>query len=134
MLFDCNLVTYRGLAKTIQTDKLNIPSIDGRRTILSNHMPVMIPIELGVVETSNNGILSHYAVSDGIVYFEDNKATIVCDVIEDITDVNIEYYENELLKAKDELKIARDDNDIKKANIQLARAANVINAAKKARN
>lgn len=133
MLFDCDLVTYRGLLKTIQTEKLNIPAIDGRRTILSNHMPVMIPIEVGAIETSNNGEQSHYAVSNGLVYFENNKATVVCDVIEDISNVNIEYYEKELQKAKETLKIARDDSDIKKANIQLARAANVVNAAKKVR-
>lgn len=131
MLFDCDLVTYRGLLKTIQTDKLNIPAIDGRRTILSNHMPTMIPIELGVVETSVNGKLSHYAVSEGFVYFENNKATIVCDLIEDIDNVDIEKYEQRLIEAKQRLEIARNDADIKKANIQLTRATNVINAAKK---
>ena len=131
MLFDCDLVTYRGLLKTIQTDKLNIPAIDGRRTILSNHMPTMIPIELGVVETSVNGQLSHYAVSEGFVYFENNKATIVCDLIEDIDNVDIEKYEQRLIEAKQRLEIARNDADIKKANIQLTRATNVINAAKK---
>lgn len=131
MLFDCDLVTYRGLLKTIQTDKLNIPAIDGRRTILSNHMPTMIPIELGVVETSVNGKLSHYAVSEGFVYFENNKATIVCDLIEDIDNVDIKKYEQRLIEAKQRLEIARNDADIKKANIQLTRATNVINAAKK---
>lgn len=131
MLFDCDLVTYRGLLKTIKTEKLNVPAIDGRRTILSNHMPVMMPIEVGVIETIANGELSHYAVSDGIMYFENNKATVICDVIEDISNVNIEYYEQELAKAEETLKIARDDNDIKKANIQLTRAANVVNAAKR---
>lgn len=131
MLFDVEFVTYRGLSKMIQTDKLNIPAIDGRRTILSNHMPVMIPIEVGVIETSKDGVLGHYAVSDGIVYFENNKATVVCDVIEDISNVDLEYYENRIEDAKKKLEIARNDTDVMKANIQLARATNVINAANK---
>lgn len=133
MLFETDLVTYQGLYMTIQTEKLNIPAIDGRRTILSNHMPVLIPIENGVIETNNNGVISHYAVSDGMVYFENNKATVVCDVIEDINDVDINFYENKLQKAKNKLDSARNDTDIKKAKIQIARAANVINSAKKAR-
>lgn len=131
MLFSADLVTYRGLYKTIQTEKLNIPAIDGRRTILSNHMPIMIPIELGVIETVNNGSISHYAVSDGMVYFENNKATIVCDVIEDLANVDVDYYENRIKDANEKLEIARKDEDIRKATIQLARATNVINAAKK---
>lgn len=133
MLFEADLVTYHGLYKTIQTEKLNIPAIDGRRTILSNHMPIMVPIELGVIETANNGVLSHYAVSDGMVYFENNKATVVCDVIEDLADVDVDYYENRIKDANEKLSIARTDGDIKKASIQLARATNIINAAKKVR-
>lgn len=133
MIFDVDLVTYRGLIKTIKTEKLNIPAIDGRRTILSNHMPVMIPIELGVIETLQNGKLQHYAASEGLVYFENNKATVVCDVIEDIDSVDLDYYESRIEDAKKTLEIAREDIDITKANIKLARATNIVNAAKKTR-
>lgn len=131
MLFDTEFVTYHGDYKIVQTDKLNIPTKDGRRTILSNHMPIMIPIDMGVIETNNNGVLSHFAVSEGILYFKDNHATIVCDVIEDIETVDLDYYEQRLSDAKKELEQARTDVDIKKANIQLARATNIIKAAGK---
>lgn len=131
MLFDVDLLTYRGLYKTIQTDKLNVPSIDGRRTILSNHMPIIIPLEDGVIETNNEEGLSHYVVSEGMLYFENNKATVVCDVIEDIKTIDIKYYEDKLQDAKEKLTTARNDSDIKKANVQLTRATNIINAAKK---
>lgn len=130
MLFDTDLVTYRGLVKTIQTDKLNVPAVDGRRTILSNHMPIMLPLENGVIETNNDGVLSHFAISEGMLYFENNKATIVCDVIEDIKTVDIKYYEDRIKDAKEKLLTARNDIDIKKAKIQLARATNVVNATK----
>ena len=133
MLFDTDLVTYRGLVKTIQTDKLNVPAIDGRRTILSNHMPIMIPLESGIIETNNEGILSHYVITEGMLYFENNKATIVCDIIEDIETIDIKYYEDRIEDAKNKLSTARDDVDIKKATIQLTRATNIIKAAKKTR-
>ena len=131
MLFDTDLITYRGLFKTIQTDKLNIPTKDGRRTILSNHMPILIPIDLGVIETNNNGKLSHFVVSEGMLYFENNKATIVCDLIEDIENVDVSFYEKRLAEANEKLSSSRNDNDIKKASIQLARAANVLKYAKR---
>lgn len=134
MLFDADLLTYRGLYKTIQTDKLNVPCIDGRRTILSNHMPVILPLEDGVIETNNNGVLSHYVVSEGMLYFENNKAIVICDVIEDIENIDIDYYQNKLEKAKKELSTARNDSDIKKANVQLTRATNIVNVARKMKN
>ena len=133
MLFDTDLITYRGLYKTIQTDKLNVPAIDGRRTILSNHMPVMVALENGVIETNNEGVLSHYAISDGILYFENNKATIICDVIEDIDSVDVDYYEKRMEDAKSKLSTSRDDEDIRRAKIKLARATNVLNATNKIR-
>lgn len=134
MLFDTDLITYRGLYKTIQTDKLNVPAIDGRRTILSNHMPVMVALDDGVIETNNEGVLSHFAVSEGILYFENNKATIICDVIEDLKDVDVKYYEKRMNDAKDSLATSRNDDDIRRAKIKLARATNVIKAASKVKN
>ena len=130
MQFSVDLITYRGLYKTIETDKLNLPTSDGRRTILSNHMPVIIPIELGVIETHNNEGLFHYASSEGMVYFENNKATVVCDTIIDINEADIDYYEERLENAKKELKQARNDEDIKRANIKILRAANILKHSK----
>lgn len=130
MQFSVDLITYRGLYKTIETDKLNLPTSDGRRTILSNHMPVIIPIELGVIETHNNEGLFHYASSEGMVYFENNKATIVCDTIVDINEADVDYYEERLESAKKELKQARNDEDIKRANIKILRAANILKYSK----
>lgn len=134
MLFETDLITYRGLYKTIQTDKLNVPSTDGRRTILSNHMPIMLSLETGVIETNKEGKLSHYAISEGILYFENNKATIICDVIEDLENVDAKYYEKRIEEAKEKLSTARNDDDINRAKIKLARATNVINATRKIKN
>ena len=131
MEFATKLITYRGIYKTINTAKLNVPCIDGRRTILSNHMPIILPLDNGVIETDEDGKLKHYAVSEGILYFEDNKATVVCDVIEDIETVDVAYYEKRLEDAKKQLNEARADIDIKKATIKLTRATNVIDAAKR---
>ncbi len=130
MLFDADLLTYRGIYKTIKTDKLNIPTCDGRRTILSNHMPIMIPLIDGLIETNENGELCHYAISDGMLYFEDNKAKIICDVIEDIKSVDVKIYEKKLEEAKHKLENANDDIEIKKATVKITRANTIINAVK----
>ena len=90
MLFKVDLITYRGVYRTVETEKLNIPTSEGRRTILSNHMPIMIPITVGVIETANKNELSHYAINSGVLYFENNVAEIVADSIVDVAEIDVD--------------------------------------------
>ena len=77
MKFRADFITYLGVYRSIETEKLNIPSSQGRRTILSNHMPIMIPMGIGTIETLEDGELKHYVVNNGVLYFENNVAEIV---------------------------------------------------------
>ena len=126
MLFKVDFITYNGIYRSIQTDKLNLPAIDGRRTLLSNHMPTMIPIEIGVVETSRDGKPSYWAVSDGMVMFENNVATVLCDEI-----INVEEAQAAIAKAQKRLEGASRESDIMRARIMLARATNLIDLKNK---
>lgn len=127
MEFKVEFVTYRGIYRTISTDKLTVPSIDGRRTILSNHMPIMIPLEIGQIETLENNVLKHYVITDGMVYFENNEAKVICDTIfcaEEIDEKMTEKYK-EIMQKK--LADARNEDDIFKAKVALARATKHTN-------
>ena len=84
MQFKVDFITYLGIYRTIETEKLNVPTSEGRRTILSNHMPIMLSLGLGVVETEEEGKLKHYVVNNGVLYFENNVAEIVADNVVDI--------------------------------------------------
>lgn len=128
MLFKVDFITYLGVYKSIETDKLNIPTSQGRRTILSNHMPIMIPIETGVIETSNNNKLSHYAISTGVLYFENNIAEIVADDVVDVKEIDIDRANNDKLKAQEELKKAKRNNEKHRAETKIKVADNLIKA------
>ncbi|MEE3425270.1 MAG: F0F1 ATP synthase subunit epsilon, partial [Erysipelotrichaceae bacterium] len=84
MKFKTDLITYEGIYRTIETEKLNLPTSEGRRTILANHMPLMMPLQVGVIETMENGELKYYAINGGVLYFKDNIAEIVADSILDV--------------------------------------------------
>lgn len=130
MLFDLDLITYKGLYKTIKTEKINFNSKDGNRTILSNHIPIIIPVEMGTIETLENNKLSHYATNEGILFFENNKAKLICDDIIDINDVDIDFYSKKVEEEKKILSTSKKETDIKTANIRILRSMNKINAAK----
>ena len=102
MKFKTDLITYEGIYRTIETEKLNLPTSEGRRTILANHMPLMMPLQVGVIETMENGELKHYAINGGVLYFKDNIAEIVADSILDVAEIDIDAALKE--KAKEEEK------------------------------
>ena len=127
-MFVCDFITYNGLYRKINTEKLNIPTKEGRRTILSNHMETMFPVSVGVIETKEDNDLRHYAITEGILYFKDNKATLICDQILRVDDINVDMAMINLKKAEEQLKMSIKDSDVIRAKVQIARAANLINA------
>jgi len=131
MLFKVDLITYRGVYRTVETEKLNIPTSEGRRTILSNHMPIMIPITVGVIETANKNELSHYAINSGVLYFENNVAEIVADSIVDVAEIDVELARREKQKYEDRIAESRNENEINRAKQRMEIVENLLRAAEK---
>ena len=131
MLFKVDLITYRGVYRTVETEKLNIPTSEGRRTILSNHMPIMIPITVGVIETANKNELSHYAINSGVLYFENNVAEIVADSIVDVAEIDVELARREKQKYEDRIAESRNENESNRAKQRMEIVENLLRAAEK---
>lgn len=131
MKFRTNFITYLGTYRSIETEKLNIPTSEGRRTILSNHMPIMIPMGIGVIETLEDGKLHHYIVNNGVLYFENNVAEIVADNIVDVNEIDIERSKSALIKYEEALNKAKRENERIRAKEKLDIAKVMIKAAEK---
>ena len=131
MLFKADLITYYGVYRTIETDKLNVPTPEGRRTILSNHMPIMLPLEIGVIETSNSGKLSHYAINGGVLYFRDNKAELVLNNVIDVEEIDVEKVKGEVERIGRELKSVSSESRRIRLGYELEVAENRLKAAEK---
>lgn len=129
MKFRTNFITYLGTYRSIETEKLNIPTSEGRRTILSNHMPIMIPMGIGVIETLEDGKLHHYIVNNGVLYFEKNVAEIVADNIVNVNEIDIERSKTALVKYEETLKKAKRENERIRAKEKLDIAKVMIKAA-----
>lgn len=129
MEFKVDFITYEGIYATIMTSKLNVPTSEGRRTILSNHMPIMIPIEVGVIETEHNNELSHYAVNNGVVYFKDNVAEVVTDSVLDVKQIDLERAYKEKQEALERINSAKREYEKIRFRNKLEVAENLIKAA-----
>lgn len=131
MLFTVKLVSYTGNYRTIEVDRLNVPTIDGRRGLLSNHMPIMLALDIGVLEAGNGKDVDYYAISEGMLLFENNECTVLCDEIIDVNEINVERAEKSKVKAEEKLHKATRENQVLRAKIALSRAVNLISASAK---
>lgn len=131
MEFKIDFITYEGIYKSIMSEKINVPTSEGRRTILSNHMPILMPLEIGVVETQEGKELKHYAVNNGVLYFRDNVCEIVADSVVDVNDIDVERAQREKEAAIANLKKTKREYEKFMDNNKLEVANNMLNAAEK---
>ena len=121
------IVTPEGVYKEIESAQLNVRSTDGERGILPNHMPLVLMLEISRLETKENGQKKQYAIAGGMLYFENNIATILVDSIESQDEID----EQRAIAAKEraEKRLAKKDSniDIRRAEIALHKAINRIN-------
>ena len=131
MKFKTDLITYEGVYRSIETEKLNLPTSEGRRTILANHMPIMIPLQVGVIETDEEEGLKHYAINGGVMYFKDNVAEIVADNIVDVEEIDIEKARADKEKEEEKLAKAKREYERIRAKDKLEIEENLLKAAEK---
>lgn len=131
MKFKTDLITYQGIYRSLETAKLNLPTNEGRRTILANHMPVMMPLAIGVIETSEEGKLRHYVTDGGVLYFKDNVAEIVADNVIDVEEIDVEKALRDKEKEEKRLASARRENEKIRARSRIEVAENLLKAAEK---
>jgi len=131
MEFKVDFITYEGVYKTLMSEKLNVPTSEGRRTILSNHMPIIMPLQIGVVETREGKELKHYAVNNGVLYFKDNVAEIVADSVIDVNDIDIDQARREKRAAEENLRNTKREYEKFRDRNKLEVANNLVSAAEK---
>lgn len=127
-MFNLQIITYKGMYRDADCDSVNLPTPDGRRGVLPNHMPIMIPVDIGVMHIVEKGVRKRYAVSEGIFYFENNKATMLVDSVEDVSIIDVERARRAKERAEERLRVAQSESDILRAQIALKKAINRIRA------
>lgn len=122
-------VTPEGTYKELETPILNVRSTDGDRGILPNHMPIVLMLEVSRLETKEDGVKKQYAIGGGMLYFENNTATILIDSIESQEEIDLSRAQ--AAKERAERRIAsKDPNvDLRRAEVALARSLNRIKVA-----
>ena len=128
-MISAKIITPDGLYKEFKTSFLNITSKDGERGILEHHVPVCFMLDIGHIETNEDGEDKMYAISGGMFYFEKGKANILVDTIEAKDDIDVDRANSSKDRAIKRLESNDPNLDMKRAELALKRALNRIKIA-----
>ena len=118
------IITVNGTYKTCDATILNVVTTDGQRGILKNHMPLVAMLDISVLSFDNDGTREKFAIAGGMLYFNDNVATILVDTIESPDEIDIERATKAKARAEKLLSENLDKIDVNRAEIALKKALN----------
>ena len=80
-MIKCHVVTPTGVYNDLETEIVNVGTIDGARGILPNHMDIVMALDVSKMSLVKDGKRTYYAIGGGMLYFSKNVATILVDSI-----------------------------------------------------
>jgi F-type H+-transporting ATPase subunit epsilon len=126
-MFKVKIITPLAKVRYLETSILNIVTPQGEMGILSNHMPIVTMISISRMSTIEPNGRMNYALAGGVLFFNDNEATILTDAIENETEIDLDRAVAAKTRAEEYLKAKDPEIDIKRAEIALRKAINRIN-------
>lgn len=127
MQIDVTIRTPRGLYRQTKASIINVVSPEGQRGILPNHVPLVVSLAISKLTMEEESGRETYAVSGGVLYFRDNKCTILTRSIESVDEIDLQRSLESKARAEERLSRTDDDTiDLARARNALARAENRI--------
>lgn len=132
-LFLVNVVTPDGLIFSHHASFVEMRAIDGQRSIMYNHLPILTPLTIGEVKVRRsqemNSVVNHIAISGGYFEFSDNVATFIADSAERSTKIDVSRAKaarERAQRAMEKAKSLHDQRSLERAQVALRRAINRI--------
>ena len=121
------IITPLGLYKECEVEAVNVKTVEGGRTILSHHVPLVAMLATCRCSLKENGVYQDYALAGGLLQMSNNEMRILTDAIEGRAEIDIERAKR--AKERAEKRLAKQDErtNIKRAEVALAKAINRIN-------
>lgn len=121
------IITPLGLYKECEVEAVNVKTVEGERTILSHHVPLVAMLATCRCSLKENGVYQDYALAGGLLQMSNNEIRILTDAIEGRAEIDIERAKR--AKERAEKRLAKQDErtNIKRAEVALAKAINRIN-------
>lgn len=130
-MFELNMLTIDGKKYTGEVSRVSLPTSDGIRTILANHMDIVVPIEIGQIRLIRENEREDVAVSEGIFKFSDNAGHLFVRTYEFADEIDTERAERAKNRAEEQLKTEEDSREMIEAEYALKRAITRISTSQR---
>ena len=126
------ITTHERVVFDSDVDEIYCKGTQGEFGILSNHVPFMSPLEIGLAKIIVDGKPELFTIMGGIFQLKDNQALILTQIAERAEEIDVERAKEAQRRAKERLEAgAEDDMDVKRAEIALVRSITRLKAAGK---
>lgn len=125
------IITHEKIVFDSEIDELVIHTTSGQIGILKDHIPITTSLEVGVTKAKIGDKYRYFATMGGVFQFRDNLATILTDVCEDGSDIDVARANAAKERAEARLKESDANIDSQRAQAALARSLARLQAALK---
>lgn len=119
---ELKMLSFDGKLYSEEYERISLPTNDGIRTILDNHMDVVVPVEIGKVKLINGKESEEVVVSEGIFNFTDNKAQLLVRTFEFADEIDIERAKRAKERAQKRLEQELSTKELQETELSLKRA------------
>ena len=131
----CEVVSPERVVYSGEADIVIARGVDGELGIMSHHVPIVTPLEIGELRVKNNDKQEYIAVMGGYLEFRNEKVTVLADVAEMASQIDVSRAEKKREERERELAEARQlsDEALLEVEISLKKALTRIKVAQRAR-
>ena len=112
-----SVVTPDGIVYSHNATMVAMRAIDGERTIMYDHLPIVTPLAIGEVRVKRthemNDRVDHIAVNGGYIEFSNNEATIIADSAERARNIDVERAQSAKKRAEQHMQEAKEKHNEK---------------------
>lgn len=121
-MFSLTMLTSDGKEYNEEIDRISLPTADGVRTILENHMDIVVPVEIGEVKLIKEKESDTVVVSEGIFNFSKNDAHLFVRTFEFASEIDKERAERAKKRAEERLEDELTLKEMRETELALRRA------------
>lgn len=129
-MFKLTMITPEGKKYTSENTRISLPTEDGIRTVLSNHMDIIVPVEIGKLKLIKENESDIAVVSEGIFYFQNNVAKLFVRTFEFTDEIDRVRAERARDRAEEMLAQQLDAHEFHEAELALKRALTRLSVTK----
>ncbi len=123
------ILTPQRLLMETQVDSVISPSVNGYLEVLKDHAPMVVALDVGVLQFGAREDRRKAAVSGGMMLVRDNQVTVFADSAELAADIDVIRARSDLQGAREQLRNRLSRLEQQRAELELKKAINRLKVA-----